>query len=202
MPRKLKRYHGRGDLHFITFSCYERRALLGTVWARNLFLKILEQVRRRCAASMVGYVVMPEHVHLLLSEPKKGTLAKLMQVLKQRVSRAMRGRRRRRGGGQLSLAFPGSFAGLRRFWQRRYYDFNVYSAQKIREKLDYIHTNPVQRKLVMHPKDWPWSSWGFYATREQGVVRIEPTGEERRREEGPPFANPAKGRAPSLRRPP
>jgi putative transposase len=159
MPHKLKRYHGRGDLHFITFSCYERRAFLGTTRARNLFLKILEQVRRRCVASIVGYVVMPEHVHLLLSEPKKGTLAKLLQVLKQRVSRAMRGRRRRGVSGQLSLAFPESFAGLRRFWQRRYYDFNVYSARKIREKLDYIHTNPVQRKLVLHPSDWPWSSW-------------------------------------------
>jgi putative transposase len=155
MPRKLKRYHGRGDLHFITFTCYERRDLLGTARARNLFLKILEQVRRRCLASIVGYVVMPEHVHLLLSEPKKGTLAKLMQVLKQRVSRAMRGRTRRRVSGQLSLAFPESLAGLRRFWQRRYYDFNVYSARKIREKLDYIHTNPVQRKLVLHPRDWP-----------------------------------------------
>lgn len=142
MPRKLKRYHGRGDLHFITFSCYERRALLGTVRARNLFLKILEQVRRRCAASMVGYVVMPEHVHLLLSEPKKGTLAKLLQVLKQRVSRAMRGRRRRRVSDQLSFNFPLSFIGLRRFWQRRYFDFNVYSARKIREKLDYIHNQP------------------------------------------------------------
>jgi len=53
MPRKLKRYHGRGDLHFITFSCYERRALLGTVRARDLFLKILEQVGRRCATSVV-----------------------------------------------------------------------------------------------------------------------------------------------------
>src|SRR6266436_7620255 len=105
MPRRLKRYHGRGDLHFITFSCYERRALLGTVCARNLFLKILEQVRRGCVASIVGYVVMPEHVHLLLSEPKKGTLAKLLQVLKQRVSRAMRGGKRRRVSGQLSLAF-------------------------------------------------------------------------------------------------
>src|ERR1700730_9773384 len=83
--------------------------------------------------------------------------------------------------GQLSLAFTASFPGLRRFWQRRYYDFNVYSAQKIREKLDYIHTNPVKRKLVMHPKDWPWSSWAFYATGEQGVVKVEPTGEERRR---------------------
>src|SRR5216683_6904316 len=189
MPRRLKRYHGRGDLHFITFSCYERRSLLGTVRARNLFLKILEEVRRGCVASMVGYVVMPEHVHLLLSEPKKGTLAKLLQLLKQRVSRAMRGRKRRRVSGQLSLAFPEPLAGLLRCWQRRYYDFNVYSAQKIREKLDYIHTNPVQRRLVKHPQDWPSSSWSFYASGEQGVVKIEPTGEERRSEEGPPFAN-------------
>ena len=185
MPRKLKRYHGRGDLHFITFSCYERRALLRTVRVRDLFLKILEQERQRCAASVVGYVVMPEHVHLLLSEPKKGTLAKLMQVLKQRVSHAMRRRRRREVSGQLSLAFPVSPAGLRRFWQRRYYDFNVYSAQKIREKLDYIHTNPVKRKLVMHPKDWPWSSWAFYARGEPGVVKIEPTGDERQRSDSP-----------------
>jgi putative transposase len=182
MPRKLKRYHGRGDLHFITFSCYERRALLGTVRARDLFLKILEQVRRRCAASVVGYVVMPEHVHLLLSEPRGGTLAKLMQVLKQRVSHAIRRRQRRGVSGQLSLAFPASSGLLRRFWQRRYYDFNVYSAQKMWEKLDYIHTNPVKRKLVMHPKDWPWSSWAFYATGEPGVVKVEPTGEERLRE--------------------
>jgi putative transposase len=201
MPRKLKRYHGRGDLHFATFSCYERRALLGTVRARDIFLKILEQVRGRCAASVVGYVVMPEHVHLLLSEPRKGTLAKLLQVLKQRVSHAMRRRRRRRVSGQLSLAFPASCAELRRFWQRRYYDFNVYSAQKIREKLDYIHSNPVKRKLVMHPKDWPWSSWACYARGEQGVVRIEPTGEEQRREESPPFAKSAKGGAPSSLRP-
>jgi putative transposase len=184
MPRKLKRYHGRGDLHFITFSCYERRVLLGTVRARDLFLKILEEVRRRFASSVVGYVVMPEHVHLLMSEPKKYTLAKLMQVLKQRVSHAMRRRRRRGVSGQLSLAFPVSFAGLRRFWQRRYYDFNVYSSQKVREKLDYIHTNPVKRRLVMHPKDWPWSSWAFYARGEPGVVKVEPTGEERQRENG------------------
>jgi putative transposase len=163
MPRNLKRYHGKGDLHFISFSCYERRALLGAVRSRDVFVKILEEVRRRFAASVIGYVAMPEHVHLLLNEPRKGTLSKLLQVLKQRVSHALRRRRRRRISGQLSLAFTASFPGMRRFWQRRYYDFNVYSAQKLREKLDYIHANPVKRRLVMHPKDWPWSSWAFYA---------------------------------------
>jgi putative transposase len=114
MPRKLRRHHGQGDLHFVTFSCYERRPLLGDVRARNLFVKILGEVRNRCASLLVGYVVMPEHVHLLISEPAKGSLAQLMQVLKQRVSRAMRARKRR-SPGQLTLNFPNETSGLRRF---------------------------------------------------------------------------------------
>jgi len=88
MPRKLKRRHGQGDLHFITFSCYERRQLLGTVRARNLFVKILGEVRNRCGSLLVGYVVMPEHVHLLISEPGKGNFAQLVQVLKHFKCRA------------------------------------------------------------------------------------------------------------------
>jgi putative transposase len=172
MPRKLKRHHGHGDFHFITFSCYERRALLGTVRARNLFVKTLEEVRNHRGSLLVGYVVMPEHVHLLVSEPRKGNLAQLVQVLKQRVSRAMRARKRR-SLGQLTLKFPNTTGELRRFWQRRYYDFNVYSTKKMREKLEYIHANPIQRKLVTHPRDWPWSSWSFYALSEQGLLKID-----------------------------
>jgi putative transposase len=174
MPRKLRRYHGRGDLHFVTFSCYERRALLARVRARDLCLKILEHVRHRFQSRVVGYVVMPEHVHLLIGEPRRRTLAILIQVLKQRVSRRIRGRRRPRANGQFSLVFADTPSTLRRFWQRRYYDFNVYSSKKVREKLDYMHRNPVIRKLVAHPKDWPWSSWRFYTYGEAGVVKIEP----------------------------
>ena len=82
---------------------------------------------------MVGYVVMPEHVHLLIGEPQRGTLAIMIQVLKQRVSRRMRGRGKRPANGQLSLAFANTRGILRRFWQRRYYDFNVDSSKKVRE---------------------------------------------------------------------
>jgi putative transposase len=172
MPRNLKRHHGRGDLHFITFSCYQRRQLLGTVRARNLFVRMLAEVRNRYGSLLVGYVVMPEHVHLLVSEPSKGNLPQFVQVLKQRVSRATRSRKRS-VPGQLSLNFPHAAGDLRRFWQRRYYDFNVYSAEKLREKLDYIHANPIQRKLVTHPSNWPWSSWPFYACGE-GILKIDP----------------------------
>ena len=59
------------------------------------------------------------------------------------------------------------------FWQRRFYDFNVWSEKKLKEKLHYMHWNPVDRKLVQHPQDWPWSSWSFYAKGEQGLIRID-----------------------------
>jgi hypothetical protein len=64
----------------------------------------------------------------------------------------------------------------RHFWQRRFYDFNVWSEKKLREKLQYMHANPVQRKLVQHPRDWPWSSWGFYCGGEAGLIGIDVEG--------------------------
>jgi putative transposase len=174
MPRNLKRHYGKGDLHFVTFSCFERRPLLGTARARNLFVKVMGELRERYGFKLIGYVLMPEHVHLLVSEPKKGTPSKVVQVLKQRVSRAMRGKRRRSSPAQLSLKFPNELGALRRFWQKRFYDFNVWSGKKLQEKLEYMHANPVIRGLVKHPKDWAWSSWGFYKNGESGLVKIDP----------------------------
>ena len=164
MPKNLKRYYGQGHLHFIICSCYRRLPLLRSVRARNSFLKVLGQVRREYGFALVGYVVMPEHVHLLLSEPKKGTPSTVLQVLKQRVSRRMRQRARKTvPAGQLRLRWGGAEGPLPQFWQRRFHDFNVWSAKKRKEKLDYMHANPVKRKLVVNPRDWPWSSYSAYA---------------------------------------
>jgi len=74
--------------------------------------------------------------------------------------------------GQLLLRFPEEESRLRRFWQRRYFDFNVYSEKKLREKLDYIHMNPVKERLVGHPREWPWSSWTFYE-RGEGLLAMD-----------------------------
>jgi len=63
---------------------------------------------------------------------------------------------------------------LPRFWQARFYDFNVYSAHKKREKLVYMHGNPVKRGLVENPGAWRWSSFLFYEGRESGLVPIDP----------------------------
>jgi putative transposase len=169
MPQGLKRIVGRGDLHFITFCCYQRRRFLATARARNIALQVLREVRSRYDFALVGYVFMPDHVHLLVSEPPAVPTATVMQVFKQRVSRRMRGRKRR-APAQLWLRFDDSEDAQRRFWQRRYFDFNVYSTKKVIEKLHYMHANPVKEKLVTHPGDWPWSSWCHYYGRHALLV--------------------------------
>ena len=176
MRNRLQRLYGRGDLHFITFSCYRRRPLLGTPRARHQFVKILDQVRSRHHFQLIGYVVMPEHVHLLLSEPRRGNPSKVLQVLKQGVSRALRKRPRKSSSAQLTLRFAPLQPDAPAFWQRRFYDFNVWSEKKLKEKLDYMHRNPVARKLVLHPKDWAWSSWSHYEKRETGLIWIDALG--------------------------
>jgi putative transposase len=168
----LVRYYGQGHLHFLTFSCYRRRRYLVTQRARDRFLEILDQVRVAWKFRLVGYVIMPEHVHLLISEPRKGNPSTVLQVLKQKTARASR-RKRRTAHGQLSLAFSSVPEEGAHFWQRRFYDFNVWSAKKLREKLQYMHSNPVKRKLVSHPKDWPWSSWSHYEKGERGLIEID-----------------------------
>ena len=172
MPKNLKRITGRSDLHFITFCCYQRRPLLASARARNLAVQILKEVRARYGFALVGFVVMPEHLHLLISESASVLPSKIIQIFKQSVSRRLRARKRT-PKGQLRLRFPEQEKSLRRFWQRRYYDFNVYSCAKVLEKLHYMHSNPVREKLVNHPSDWPWSSWCSYY-RGEGLIAIDP----------------------------
>ncbi|ERR1700722_4103855 len=148
----LERYQEARHLHFVTFSCYQRLAYLKTPRLRDLFEAALEQTKSRHSFHVMGYVVMPEHVHLLLSEPPKEALAVALQSLKLYVVK-----RARRAP----------------FWQPRYYDFNVFSAAKQMEKLNYMHWNPVKRGLVENPEDWRWSSCSYYKTGAQGAVTIE-----------------------------
>jgi putative transposase len=165
VPWSLKRFQHTGELHFVTFSCYRRQPLLGTPAARRTFERELERARRWYGYFITGYVVMPEHVHLLISEPERGSLSVALQMLKQTVSKKLR------------------TGDTERFWQRRYYDFNVYTPEKRTEKLKYMHRNPVKRGLVACPEEWEWSSFRHYATGMVGEVEIESHWTARRREQ-------------------
>ena len=85
MPWGLKRYYGTGSLHFITWSCDRRKPLLCNPARRDLLLTVLELMRVRYRFAVIGYVVMPEHVHLLISEPGIGDPSKIIQAVKLSV---------------------------------------------------------------------------------------------------------------------
>ena len=178
MPWGLKRFQQTGNLHYITFTCYHRAPLLGAPEARDTFERVLERVRRWYGCFVIGYVVMPEHVHLLVSEPERGELATAMQMLKQVVARKLP----RSPPSRPPLAKGGDAAVSKHFWQKRYYDFNLWSEAKRIEKLRYMHRNPVKRGLAEKPEDWAWSSFRHYATGLEGVVEIESEWTARKRE--------------------
>lgn len=154
MPLGLKRYQQARHHHFITFSCHRREPLLGSQHTKNTVEQVLEETRARYNARIYAYVLMPEHVHLLINETFSVPLATFMKVLKQESSRRLKGTRDH-------------------FWQPRYYDFNVFSPDKFSEKLQYIHRNPVTRGLVVRPEEYLWSSFNHYRTGLPGTVQIE-----------------------------
>jgi putative transposase len=132
-------------------------------------LRALENTRRRYGLRVYGFVLMPEHVHLLLSEPERGLLARALQSLKSASARMARARRRESAGGKAP------------FWQTRYYDRYMRDYDEFSEKLRYIHRNPVKRGLCASPEQWPWSSFRHYSDGVEVGVEVESAWTARRR---------------------
>ncbi|MGC2400279.1 MAG: transposase [Acidobacteriaceae bacterium] len=171
MPNRLHRYYGAGYLHFVTTSCYRRLPLLNQPHNRDLLLDVLERVRRRYRFVVLGYVVMPEHLHLLLSEPERGNPSKVMQAIKQGFARRLLARLRAAGDPRQGSLWRAPLD-EGHIWQARFYDFVVFSEKKRVEKLRYMHRNPVKRGLVLEPGQWQWSSYRHYAEGVSGTVLV------------------------------
>jgi putative transposase len=160
MTRGLHRFHESGQTHFITFSCYRRQPFLTDDRACQFLTRRLEATRSGFLLRVYGYVWMPEHVHILMSEPERSgtTLADAIHFLKLSSSKLIR---------------THVNAAAAAFWQKRYYDRNIRNAREFQTKLRYIHRNPVKRGLCASPDEWAWSSFRHYAYGEMNVVEIE-----------------------------
>jgi putative transposase len=154
MPYGLTRYQQAESLHFLTFSCYERKPCLTDPVANKIVEEILERTRARHDALIYAYVLMPEHVHIMMNEPPKIQVAMFLKAFKQEVSRKLKGARKQ-------------------FWQTRYFDRNLRGEDSMAEVIRYIHRNPVSRGPVTQPEEYRWSSYCQYATGVPGVVQIE-----------------------------
>ena len=146
----LNRCYGQGYLHYITTSCYQRRPLLALASRRDLFVEVLEHVRRRYHFVVVGYVAMPEHIHLLLCEPERGNPSTVMQAVKQGFARRILGRLRSQAAG----GYDGPAEN--HIWQRRFYDFGEMHGQTGRSPVLKIRHLTLLR-CIERPVP-PWSS--------------------------------------------
>ncbi len=166
---------GGGASHFVTFSTHGRRNLLITADARDIVVGELDRLTRERGVYVAGFVVMPNHVHALLWFDDDGYLPEAMKVWKGRSARELRKLYEARLPDMIEHLKKSREGRVRvSFWQTRYHDFNVFNREKVHEKIDYTHYNPVKAGLCDAAEDWRWSSWRWYCLGEEVGVKITP----------------------------
>ena len=154
--------------HFVTFSVYRRRRLLDHDQPKRIVLGVLNDLLEKTDSRCVGFVLMPNHVHAVLWFPRTGQLSGFMHEWKRTSSLNIRKWYREQADHYAARFGEGD-----RFWQPKYYAFEIYSRQKLEEKLVYMHQNPVRAGLVERPVDWRWSSARWYEWRRSVGVSIQ-----------------------------
>jgi putative transposase len=162
----------------LTFSCYQRLPLLNRDRSRQWFVEALNEARTHWPIDLWAWVIMPEHVHLLIA-PREGKVpvGKFQGEIKERTARP--------AIAWLELNAPRWLSRItvregsrvrRRFWQPGGgYDRNIDHYDTLLASINYFHLNPVKRGLVERPEDWPWSSAGWYAGIRPPLIEMDAT---------------------------
>lgn len=156
MPKRQEKVYGKGHLHFISCTCYQHQPKLGQEKHRDVFVRLLEELRVKFRFDVVGYGVMPDHVRLLLREPEIDTTGNAVEMLRARYRRR----------------YNSSARSDEQVWESRIADAHVLGADAVAARLLSMHQEPVKAGLVPTAEDWPWSSARAYAGLSEGVVTV------------------------------
>jgi putative transposase len=175
--KRCKRISRAGDAHFLTFSCFERRPFLAKDGSRQWLVDAVALAKLKHGFDLWAYVVMPEHVHLLIRPVQaEYNISSILNSVKQSVSKRAIAFVRQSAPAFLEHMADVSPAGevTYRFWQRGGgYDRNLRAPSDIWEKIDYTHRNPVERGLCAVEEDWCWSSAADHAGVRAGPLAID-----------------------------
>jgi len=177
--KTCKRWNEPGHAHELTFSCFRRLPLLSRDRTRTWFVEAVDRARVRHEFDLWAYVIMPEHVHLLI-HPRRGQydISAVLKAIKWPVaiqSKRYLERRAPQWLSPLTDVQPNGRAVVR-FWQRGGgYDRNVRDDRALGAMIEYIHANPVRRGLVRQPGEWRWSSAAWYEGRRDVPLPIDDT---------------------------
>jgi putative transposase len=172
--KRLRRYERPNDVRFLTFSTYQRLPLFQNDRIKDRFAHDLAAARNKFRFHLYAWVIMPEHVHLLMWPLlPECPVPTVLRELKRPFAEDVIDRWRSLSARVLDR-LQGS-DGAAHFWQPGGgYDRNIHSMKEFNEKRNYIHNNPVTRGLVARPEDWPWSSARWYAGDRTGPVSLNP----------------------------
>jgi putative transposase len=166
-----------GHAHFVTFSCFQRLPLLARDRTRQWVVRAMEDTRRTLDVAIWAYVIMPEHVHVLLY-PRRSTyeMRRILVALKRPVSDAARDHLERSESSvwreRLTVRYPSRT--VFRFWQPGGgFDRNIFRVKTVPAVIEYIHNNPVRRGLVNDPLDWAWSSARYWDGRKDVPIKLD-----------------------------
>ncbi len=161
MP-KLRHFDDEGTARFVTFNCYRNLPALDNCRAKEIVVKYIDNAREKHHFKLLGYVIMPNHVHLVVHPPAEMKLGLVIGEIKSRVARQW--------FGETMIA---SSAEKRVFWQRRCYDHNCRTLSSAIEKINYCHANPVNKGLVKEMGEWIWSSYSWYQGERSVPLRVD-----------------------------
>lgn len=158
MPR-LKHFDNLNTVRFVTISCYRRLKGFNDPRACSLFIKHLESARQKYELKIYAYVIMPEHIHLVMHIRPDLKVGLVIREIKSKMAREY---------FEVNCVHSGGV-----FWTKRCYDHNCRSQETIIEKIEYCHKNPVRRGLVKDPSDWKWSSFNYYHNNGHVAMRMD-----------------------------
>ena len=163
--RSRKRYEGLGHGRYLTFSCFRNQCFLRSERACRWLVESIRCAKDKYPFDLWAWVLMPHHVYLLVRPPSDCEMGTILRAAKEPVSKRASAWVRKHAPKFLPRMLDIQPNGRRsiRFWQPGGgYDRNIVSAQELREKIDYIHRNPVRAGLVSDPADWKWSSFAAW----------------------------------------
>ena len=171
---KLRHYDGDGRAHFVTFGTFKKFPLITNNENRKTIIDAIISMREKYGFRLLGYVLMPEHIHLVIV-PADGTkLGRIIGEIKRESAVKILDKFKRLNSPILSkLEVTRNGIKKHAFWQRRCYDHNCRTPESVWKAIDYCHNNPMKRGLVNKPSSWIWSSYRFYHGKNGVVLKID-----------------------------
>ena len=173
---KLFKSSEPNTFHYVTLVTYNRVPVFQNDHACEIFVNTLREVRDRFPYKLIGYVIMPDHAHAIVNNAS-GTISDWLRRVRGNSARYildwLREDRHLLSLKKLALNPPQKRQHTHAVWQKDPSVIDLWSPKFVRQKLNYVHLNPVRAGLCQHPADWKWSSCRAYLSHKAGEVPIE-----------------------------